>query len=434
MNELISHKAVYRTAPATPGLLKSMTGKYLPEGRFSESLNSLYLMICATCKIASENVSTYKKFFDSERLRAIMASLIQANINKKAYRCWFRMNETTVISVDTPVGKTEKATVHEIVPQGSGGAALASALDLALGLKRYFAGSLDELCYGCVRTQPQAWQDDILRVAENIQSTRAGNAKLSTMSVEKGLKAHESKTTFVIVGEEKYRKAMEQEIVASPVMFGSMRCQPSISEVYLGEVIHAQGLEDGLEATIDSRLGKVRGATFKAKAMIEDFKLQAIAGMEGAWILWERAIIQTLLSGCGGWIGASKRIYNKIDEIQNEYLRMIYSCPPTTPKPALRSQAGMLNSKHRVWQEKVCVVARILHTRPRELCKRNTYRTDEAGVGGPDDRSSRDLPAGWTARCTQPVHRKEEGGGSYGESPPHRDTKRNGASKQNEWY
>ena len=96
-------------------------------------------------------------------------------------------------------------------------------------------------------------------------STRAGNAKLSTMSVEKGLKAHESKTTFVIVGAEKYRNAMEQEIVASPVMFGSMKCQPSISEVYLGEVIHAQGLEAGLAATIDSRLGKVRGQCLKQK-------------------------------------------------------------------------------------------------------------------------------------------------------------------------
>ena len=90
-----------------------------------------------------------------------MASLHVADVNKKAYRCWFKMNETTVITVDTPVGRTESATVHEIVPQGSGGAALASALDLALGLKRYFAGSQDDICYGRVRTQPQAWQDDI---------------------------------------------------------------------------------------------------------------------------------------------------------------------------------------------------------------------------------------------------------------------------------
>ena len=97
-----------------------------------------------------------------------MASIHHTNVDKKAYRCWFKMNETTVISVDTPVGRTDEATVHKIVPQGSGGAALASALDLALGLKRYFSGSQDELCYGRVRTKPQAWQDDILRVAEDI--------------------------------------------------------------------------------------------------------------------------------------------------------------------------------------------------------------------------------------------------------------------------
>ena len=109
----------------------------------------------------------YQKFFDSERLRAVMASLNYANVNMKAYRCWYKMNETTVITVDTPVGRTYEAIVHKIVPQGSGGAALASALDLGLGLKRYFAGSQDEICYGRIKTQPQAWQDDILRVAKD---------------------------------------------------------------------------------------------------------------------------------------------------------------------------------------------------------------------------------------------------------------------------
>ena len=113
--------------------------------------------------------------------------------------------------------------------------------------------------------------------------------------------------------------------------------------------------------TIDRRLGKVRGTMYKAKALMEDFKLQAIAGMEGAWILWERAILPTLLTGCGAWVGVGKKTYQKLDEIQNEYLRMIYSCPPSTPKPSLRSQAGMVGSKHHIWLEKICVVSRILH-------------------------------------------------------------------------
>ena len=171
-----------------------------------------------------------------------MASLNVANVNRKAYRCWYKLNKTTVITVNTPVGKTEKAKIHEIVPQGSGGAALGSALDLALGLKRYFSGSADEICYGRNQAQPQAWQDDILRVAEDINSTKVGNVKLASMTVEKGLKAHEKKTTYVIIGTKKYREQMEKEAAASPVMFGKFACQPSSSEIYLGEVIHSQGL------------------------------------------------------------------------------------------------------------------------------------------------------------------------------------------------
>ena len=193
-------------------------------------------------------------------------------------------------------------------------------------------------------------------------STRAGNAKLSTISIEKGLQAHETKTTFVVIGAKKYREQMEKEITASPGMFGSLKCQPLESEVYLGEVIHSKGLEAGREATIDSRLGKVRGAMFKVKSIIEDFKLQAIAGMEGALIIWKRAILPTLLSGCAGWIGAGNKIYLKLDEIQNKYLWTIYSCPPTTPKPSLRSHAGLTSIKHYIWLEKVCLMSRLLHT------------------------------------------------------------------------
>ena len=54
--------------------------------------------------------------------------------------------------------------VLEIRPQGSGGAALGRALGLSLEIKQHFARSLDEICYGKIRSHPQAWQDDILRI------------------------------------------------------------------------------------------------------------------------------------------------------------------------------------------------------------------------------------------------------------------------------
>ena len=52
-----------------------------------------------------------KKFFDSEVLRTVMTSLHKANMNQKAFRCWFKLNEKTMISVAKPAGTTEIAEV-----------------------------------------------------------------------------------------------------------------------------------------------------------------------------------------------------------------------------------------------------------------------------------------------------------------------------------
>ena len=201
-----------------PEILKAGT-KYqiggIPRHRIEEHLIVLKSFIMLRMKKKNGVVIQlvdYKKFFDSERLTAIMASLNTAKVNCKAYRCWYKLNKTTVITVDTPVGKTKKALLHKIVPQESGGAALGSALDLALGLEQYFSGSQDEISYGKIRSQPQAWQDDILRVGVDIKSTRVGNAKLAAMISQKVLHAHETKTTYVIIGSKKYRDDMEKEV------------------------------------------------------------------------------------------------------------------------------------------------------------------------------------------------------------------------------
>jgi hypothetical protein len=97
----------------------------------------------------------------------------------KCYRTWFKLNARTVRSVRTPTGETQSAEVGELCAQGSGGAALASQLDIDLGLMSHFSGSRDEAEYGRVRVQPQAFQDDILRVALTTVSARAEQSSLA---------------------------------------------------------------------------------------------------------------------------------------------------------------------------------------------------------------------------------------------------------------
>ena len=74
----------------------------------------------------------------------------------------------------------------------------------------------------------------------------------------------------------------------------------------------------------------------------------------------KRAILPSLLANCGSWVGI--RANKTLNELQNTYLRMIYSCPPSTPLLALRTQAAMMDCEHCIWVEKASLVARILHS------------------------------------------------------------------------
>ena len=69
----------------------------------------------------------------------------------------------------------------------------------------------------------------------------------------------------------------------------------------------------------------------------------------------------SILANCGSWVKLNKKALGLLEECQNQYLRMTYSCPTSTPVPALRSQAGMVSMQHRVWTERICLVSKILH-------------------------------------------------------------------------
>jgi hypothetical protein len=58
-----------------------------------------------------------------------------------------------------------------------------------------------------------------------------------------------------------------------------------------------------------------------------------------------------------------KPAFKLLNQLQDYYLRMVYSCPPTTPIPALRALAGVWDMEHKVALEKVCLVSDTLHRR-----------------------------------------------------------------------
>ena len=186
--------------------------------------------------------------------------------------------------------------------------------------------------------------------------------RLTAMMRERQLTCHPTKTCYLVFGSDKYKEQVKKELEQEPLTFGDFQVRQKESDVYLGdELTAARGLEASTEATVAKRVARAQGAMFEAKSLIQDFRMQAIGGMEGAWDLWNHGICPSILANCGSWVKLSKKALGLLEECQNQYLRMTYSCPSSTPVPALRSQAGMVSMQHRVWTEQICLVAKILH-------------------------------------------------------------------------
>jgi hypothetical protein len=53
--------------------------------------------------------------------------------------------------------------------------------------------------------------------------------------------------------------------------------------------------------------------------------------MTAAWTIWAYTFCTSLPSNCGSWTNISPKIFRKLNSIQADFVRMIYSSPPTTP-------------------------------------------------------------------------------------------------------
>ena len=295
-------------------------------------------------------------FFDREDIGDVMHTLHTIGVNQKAASAWFKLNESTEIAVKTAAGVSETTMVGNVIGQGTAGAALVSQVNLDLGLMDYFKESKDEVHYGGVRLQPLAYQDDILRGSEDVLSTQVGNIKLAAMMEEKGLEAHPDKTCFIICGHTKFKEIAETDLKRNPLKLGDFMVKQRLHDRYLGQVLHGGGLDRSAEATVEERMGRIKGATMEVKGIIEDFQMQSIGGMMAAWEIWEKAMIPSLLSGAVTWFGlkGNMKTINMCDQLQNFFWRVMLTVPESCPKVALRCETGMLGMKWRVWREKLC--------------------------------------------------------------------------------
>ena len=161
------------------------------------------------------------KFFDKEVIFDVMGELYNCDIDPKLCILWYKLNEETVIKVETATGMSKEGRAGPCLGQGSGGGALNGQLSLDRGIEGYFKGSSDECYYGSVRCQGVIYQDDTGRTSRSDSQAQAGNTKLNAVFKDKGVEAHPEKSSFLVCGSRKFKGKVSAELKITPA--GSRR-------------------------------------------------------------------------------------------------------------------------------------------------------------------------------------------------------------------
>ena len=327
----------------------------------------------------------FQKFFDKEVLVDCLDTLAtEALVDAKIYRNWYRLNQRCQISVVTGSGLSEEGEAGEVVGQGAGGASLVSQLKVDSGLNYYFSSSGDEECYGGVRLQPLSWQDDVLGLGSEARLVQASLNRLAYFVDESQLDIHPdpSKSSYILLGNKKFRKEALTETNKEPLMVGHVKLERSESLTYLGEVLSENGLAASVDATVDLRVTRVRGAIFEIKALCEDYRMQLCGGMVGAISLFESCIVPRLLANSGVWTEIASSTVKKLDATQNLFVQALLRLPSSTVLVSYRAELGLLGMKWRIWESKLLLAASILEQEDGVLARQVMEQQLEAGWPG----------------------------------------------------
>ena len=156
------------------------------------------------------------------------------------------------------------------------------------------------------------WQDDVLSLSNSIKSAQETNNKMERLMESKCLDLHPLKSCFLIYGNTKSRRKLQQRIDKEPILLYGKKMKQVSVEKYLGCQLGATAATS-VSATVSKRMGVVTRAIYDARAVVEDSRAKAVGGIVVMFNIWELAICSTLYYGCENWTSLPKKTLNQLN-------------------------------------------------------------------------------------------------------------------------
>ena len=254
-----------------------------------------------------------RKFFDSENIFDILSELYSSKVRGKMYRLVYQMNKNVQIKVKTAVGLSESEQTGPGASQGSVDAPIISSNSIGNGVSDAFATSKVEARYPNVELSAQIYMDDIARLAENVASAQYANEVMEELLGKKSLKLNLDKSSFLVIGTKKSRRAISNEIMETPLKLGGEAMKEDKAIRYLGDFL-TFNLEESVHLTVVKRLGVARQILYEIRAVIEDLRAQRLGSLGTAFDIYEQSVLQMILVNSETWVSIPRKTMKILDD------------------------------------------------------------------------------------------------------------------------
>jgi hypothetical protein len=237
-------------------------------------------------------------------------------------------------------------------------------------MEHFQPGGHGELNYGSVPMAPCMFQDDLIHLSGGVSEARAASSKVGAIMAQRNLRLNKDKSVAMVVGSKKQKDQIRAELEARPLMCGEVEMHMVEADKWLGQQLSGGGLGQSVAATVAAREGRVRGACLEIADIVEDWRTQAVGGMETALVLWEACCVPNLLHGAGTWMEMSTETEKKMNSLQNWFVRLMLRVGPGAPTASLCWDTGLMDMGLRVWKEKLLMVLYIRSLGEETLARR----------------------------------------------------------------
>ena len=193
---------------------------------------------------------------------------------------------------------------------------------------------------------------------------------METMLETKLLDLNMLKSVVLVVGKDKYKKEISSKLESTPLTLYNKPMKKVDEYVYLGEVIHSGGLSSSISATISKRIGIATKSIFEIKSIIEDPRNNKFGGLFTAIQIWNMAVIPALLYSSEVWLQLNPKDLQRLDRLEETFLRTIVQTAQSCPKVGLDWFSGELKMKHKIMKRKLLFLHHVYHLKDKCQWKR----------------------------------------------------------------